>query len=188
MEGGAAAPPEAVSEDDARLAGRVRLASAHAARLGVPVVPADLREAMAGIGPAPEALVAGLRAVGLVARIEAAPAPVPGLWPALAEMTGGRLVLVLAQEGGTLELHEPDAPDGRAEVPLAEFVPHFAGRVVRADAPAAAHDLPEKAKHWFWGEFAAVKRHVMPRWPSARWWRTSWRWRSRSLRFRSMTG
>lgn len=164
MEGGAAAPPEAVREamsrEDARLAGRVRLASAHAARLGVPVVQADLREAMAGIAPAPEALVAGLRAVGLVARIETAPVPAPDLWPALAEMTGGRLVLVLAQEGDALALHEPDAPDGRAEVALAEFAPHFAGRVVRADAPAGGHDLPPPARHWFWGEFAALRRHV----------------------------
>src|SRR6056297_830506 len=164
MEGGAAAAPVSQAPADARLEARVRLASAHAARLGVPVVAADLREAMAATGPAPEALAAGLRAAGLVVRIEAVPASAPDrwpdLWPALAEMTGGRLVLVLAQEAGTLVLLEADAPDGRAEVPLTEFAPHFTGRVVRADAPAAAQDLPEKARHWFWGEFAALRRHV----------------------------
>jgi ATP-binding cassette subfamily C protein LapB len=163
MEGGAATAQAPKAPGDARLAARVRLAAAHAAWLGVPAVPADLREAMAGTGPAPEALAAGLRAAGLVARIEAAPAPAPDLWPALAEMTGGRLVLVLTQEGDTLVLHEADAPDGRAEVPLGEFAPHFAGRVVRAHAPAAApaaEDLPERARHWFWGEFAFVRRHV----------------------------
>lgn len=160
MPGGGAAKPLA-TPGGGRLGGRVRLAASHSAVLGMRPIEADLREAMAGIEAAPEALAAGLRAAGLSVHETRVAAPAPDLWPALAEMTGGRLVLVLEQAGGIVTVHEPEAPDARAEVPEAEFMRHFAGRVLRAEVPAVSLDLPDAPKHWFWGEFAALKRHVV---------------------------
>jgi ATP-binding cassette subfamily C protein LapB len=159
MPGGGAGRPLA-TPGGGRLGARVRLASAHVTLLGQRAVEVDLREAMAGIDPAPEALAAGLRAAGLSVHETRVAAPAPDLWPALAEMTGGRLVLVLEQARGIVTVHEPEAPDARAEVPEAEFRRHFAGRVLRAEAPAASLDLPDAPKHWFWGEFGALRRHV----------------------------
>jgi ATP-binding cassette subfamily C protein LapB len=157
--GGAGQGPLTTPEGG-RLGARVRLAGVHASILGKRAVEADLREAMAGIEAAPEALAAGLRAAGLSVHETRVATPAPDLWPALAEMTGGRLVLVLEQAGGIVTVHEPEAPDARAEVPEAEFMRHFAGRVLRAEVPAVSLDLPDAPKHWFWGEFAALKRHV----------------------------
>lgn len=42
-------------------------------------------------------------------------------------MTSGQLLLVLAQEGETLVIHDPTCADNRAEVPVTEFLPYFSG-------------------------------------------------------------
>ncbi|MEL6889180.1 MAG: ATP-binding cassette domain-containing protein, partial [Pseudomonadota bacterium] len=108
-----------------------------------------------------QALAACLHATGLVAATHDAAAPDPNLWPALAYMKSGQLVLVMGQDRGAVTLYDRTCPDNRADIPLAEFAPHFAGRVVKAEAPLArlveTHKTETRAPHWFWGEFRSFK-------------------------------
>lgn len=159
----------------ARRAARARLAAALAALKGVELSAPDLADDLArdaGADRLPDLadLALALGAHGLAAEERPVPAPAPdlwpdpGLWPAIALMTGGQLVLVLAQDGAALTIHDAAAPDGRAAVPLAEFAPHFAGRVLRAEVPlgrlAARHGPKAAERHWFWGEFPRFRRHI----------------------------
>ena len=155
-----------------RAEARARLGAAYAAALGFDAVERDILEAMVagdadraeGEPPRPGALAQGLRAAGLIARVEEVRAPDPAFWPAIAQMAQGKLVLVLAQKGETLILHDTSCADQRAEVPLAEFTPYFTGTLVRAEVPAQslsrAHDLPAAEAHWFWGQFKSFQRHI----------------------------
>lgn len=107
-------------------------------------------------------LAQALRAQGMQAETVAAPAPAADLWPALAQMTSGQLVLVLAQDGARLTIYDPTLPDRRAEVGLSEFQPYFAGQILRARPSlaqlTAAHAGTGKPPHWFWGEFRHHRR------------------------------
>ncbi len=80
--------------------------------------------------------------------------------PALACMTSGQIVLVLAHEGECLVIYDRTCPDHRARVPVAEFAQHFAGTILRADLPletVATRHLSHVRNHWFWGEFLSFK-------------------------------
>ena len=165
-------------QGDPRIIGRADLVLAYAAVLGRRLPRADVIEAMtlahlAGVQERSQALMQGLEAFGLHARITQAAAPRADLWPALAQMTGGVFVLVLEQRGtgstggddlaeGVVTIHDAASPDQRLEVPLAEFAPHFAGVLVRAevkvaDLAQALLPAPQPA-HWFWGSFATLRR------------------------------
>ncbi|WP_281967440.1 ATP-binding cassette domain-containing protein [Roseovarius nanhaiticus] len=162
------APREAKPVDD-RAAVRAKLAATYAAFLGVQIDVRDVLEAMQrradGTGGAvqPQALADGLAACDMLTEVATVPNMTGDHWPALAQMTSGQFLLVLSQHGGTLIIYDTTCPDNRAEVPVAEFEPYFTGIVVRADAPvealSRAHVAPEKAPHWFWGQFRAFRRH-----------------------------
>ncbi|EAR52491.1 probable ATP-binding/permease fusion ABC transporter [Oceanicola granulosus HTCC2516] len=152
---------------------RADLAATYAALLGVSVLRTDLLESLArdGLGGSddsdaadPDAVARALGAAGLATRTERVKAPTPAHWPALAEMTGGQLVLVLEQSGETLTIYDTTFRDHRAEVTLAEFAPYFTGRVLRAEVPATElarrHAVKGRARHWFWGEFTGLRRPV----------------------------
>ncbi|WP_435205104.1 ATP-binding cassette domain-containing protein [Tateyamaria sp. 1078] len=164
------APPKADNTNALmdRLERRVELAGIYAGLLGVQTARTDLVDDLRGRlntqttdDAEATALAACLKATGLVATARHVQAPDPSLWPALAYMKSGQLVLVLAQARGAVTLYDQTCPDNRADIPLAEFAPHFAGRVIKAEAPlaqiAATHKTDSRAPHWFWGEFLTFK-------------------------------
>lgn len=153
--------------ESAQLQARARLAATVAALVGAEVAKVDLVEALVMAGerdrPALSALGQVLRQVGglstlLVERRDLRAEDMP----ALVEMVGGHLVCVVQVAGKSVVIHDPDAPDGRAEVPLAEFMRAFAGRMLMVRLPFAAveerHAEAGSEAHWFWGEFKRHKR------------------------------
>ena len=163
-----APPPSAPPED--KLQARARLLVVFAQTLGHPSTQNDaalaLAQACAGAAPtAPISMAQMAQALGHLG-VEATHSHAPdihaGLWPALARMSGGQYVLVMAQEQNTLVLHDPSCRDQKAHVPLAEFAPYFTGDLLTA--PIAAPQLADKtttlqaAPHWFWGAFFSHRR------------------------------
>lgn len=164
-------PPPAAEPAPAGLSPRARaraeLAVVLAGWVGRDLALPDLTEHLARTHGADAAiglpeLAQALRAQGMQAETVAAPAPAADLWPALAQMTSGQLVLVLAQDGARLTIYDPTLPDRRAEVGLSEFQPYFAGQILRARPSlaqlTAAHAGTGKPPHWFWGEFRHHRR------------------------------
>ena len=160
-------PPTAdnTNTDADRLSARVDVLAVYAGLLGVQTAHTDLMEDLRGrltTDPQdPQALAACLQVTGLMAATHDAATPEPDLWPALAYMKSGQVVLVMGQERGAVTLYDRTCPDNRADIPLAEFAPHFAGRVVKAEAPLArlveTHKTETRAPHWFWGEFRSFR-------------------------------
>ena len=142
-----------------------RIAATYAAVLGVEVAVGDVLEQLQlaeGSGRLELHEVAGvLRAAGLVAKVTSAPMRAD-LWPALALMTSGHVVLVLAQGAAGVTVHDAACTDARADIPLAEFAQVYAGEVLVARSTmagvAARHAEPAATPHWFWGEFAHHRR------------------------------
>jgi len=161
---------------DPRILARADLVVVYAGLLGRSLLRRDVIEAMVGVdrqdGTAQDgqdrtqALVQAFEACGLLSRLETAAAPSADLWPALAHMTGGQVVLVLEQSGNdpaaTLTIYDTESPDNRLLVSLAEFQPYFAGTILRAEARVAdlaqTHLAAPRPAHWFWGEFTALRR------------------------------
>lgn len=151
----------------ARVRARADLIRILAGRLGIEAKPADILEALArhGNGDDYDALAIGaaVEAAGLLARTEQPETLVADLWPALALMSNGQLVLILEQEAGRLTVYDATAPRRTYEVHIAEFAPFFSGTLIRAEAPVAAlsqtHAHVEAQAHWFWGQFARFRRH-----------------------------
>ncbi len=150
-----------------RMATRADLAVAYAGILGHEAARQDILERVNGetadgaaMGDEAEAIAAGLRGVGLLADVAQGAADDTTLWPALAYMTSGQVILVLGRDEDALVLFDKTCPDNRAFVPLDEFEPFFAGLVVRAEVPleqVAANHTVTRPKHWFWGEFKRFK-------------------------------
>ena len=164
------AQPEADNTNgwDDRLNRRTELAVLYAGLLGQQTTRTDIRNALLGRlnGASTEteeadALAQSLHAAGLIARATTVSTPEPSHWPALAYMKSGQVVLVLGQARGAVTLYDESRADNRADVPLAEFAPHFAGRIVKAEVPlehiAATHKTGGDTPHWFWGEFLRFK-------------------------------
>ncbi|MEE4347532.1 MAG: ATP-binding cassette domain-containing protein [Paracoccaceae bacterium] len=161
---------------DPRILARADLVVVYASLLGRSLLRRDVIEAMVGDGhqdgtaqdgqDRTQALVQAFEACGLLSRLETAAAPSADLWPALAHMTGGQVVLVLEQSGNdpaaTLTIYDTESPDNRLLVSLAEFQPYFAGTILRAEARVAdlaqTHLAAARPAHWFWGEFTALRR------------------------------
>ncbi len=147
---------------------RARIAATYAAVLGAEVAAGDvlehLRRTADGGRPVLDDIALALRAAGLSARVLQSPLH-PDLWPALALMTSGHLVLVLAQDAAGVTVHDATCTDARADVPLAEFAQVYAGQVLIARSTMAdvtvRHAEPQTAPHWFWGEFAHHRRAML---------------------------
>ncbi len=151
-----------------RAMNRAQLASVYAGLLGAEIPAADLLEHIqlaAGASGGQLGLAemaAALKATGLTVRIVAERAlPAEG-WPALVEMANGQVVLVLAMGEAGPDLYDPTAQDMRSEVPLAEFMKVYAGRILQARTTMAdletRHVEGAPTPHWFWGEFRHYKR------------------------------
>ncbi|SMX39052.1 ATP-binding cassette domain-containing protein [Maliponia aquimaris] len=151
-----------------RARARANLVRVLSGRLGIEARLPDVLEALSqNAGPndsyGPAALCAALRAAGLLAQVQQPDRFEPGLWPALALMSGGKTVLVLAQDGDSLTIYDETAATRRSDVPLSDFSPVFAGQVIRAEAPVQAlsdtHASLDRQAHWFWGQFRHFSRH-----------------------------
>jgi ATP-binding cassette, subfamily C, bacterial LapB len=146
---------------------RADLAATYAGLLGVDVSRGDLLERMTlsgGSDVTPGIIAEALTDAGLMTRITRTPRLRPALWPALAEMTSGQVVLVLDQTEDSLMIYDTTCPSNRAEVPMAEFLSVYAGTVLRADVGVAElnrrHADKGSAPHWFWGEMTKFRRHI----------------------------
>ncbi len=160
----AAAPPAALPP---RLMARAELAAIYAGWVGCDIAINDLADHLlrnagdsgrVGLGD----LAGAMKQQGLQVTIDTAPRCTPDLWPALAQMTNGQLVLVLAQDRNTLTIFDATQSDRKAEVALAEFDPFFTGRILRARPSlkqlTKAHAGTSLPSHWFWGEFKQHRR------------------------------
>lgn len=152
---------------DPRAAARADLIVTYAGLLGADLSRVDVLERLAAGGaarPDLDQMASALTGHGLASGVRRQAALIPALWPALAEMAEGRVVLVLSQTGDDLILFDPTCPDNRAEVPLSEFTPHFMGRVLRAEANTQEltrrHAEKGRVPHWFWGEVLKFRRHI----------------------------
>ncbi|SHE47532.1 ATP-binding cassette, subfamily C, LapB [Loktanella atrilutea] len=164
----AAAPaPVAAPRDSAAAQARAAVIATYAGILGIDLKPTDILDRQTddtSAGLPAETLIAALESAGLRAGARTALPPKPADWPAVARLTSDKLVLVLSQSRDTVTIHDPDAADNRDEVPLADFVEHFTGRIIRAEVPAAElnrrHAIQSKPGHWFWSEFSSFRRVI----------------------------
>ncbi len=151
-----------------RMAARADLCVILAGLKGVETARQDILETLnletrdgADNGAEAHAIAKGLGRAGLITQVTRVEHAAASDWPALAYMTSGQVVLVLAQERGDLVLFDKTCPDNRARVSLEEFSPFFTGLVVRADVPleqVEAKHVARRQRHWFWGEFPKFKK------------------------------
>lgn len=111
-----------------------------------------------------KALSKALQHAGITPKLSQRITPAADKWPAIAEMRNGQSILVLSQDGEVLTIYDTTCPDNRAEVPLADFTPHFTGNLLSAKTSLrqmAERHVPQLSKgHWFWGEFPKFRRHI----------------------------
>lgn len=155
-------PP--VAPTPSALRARAEIAAALSSRIGGRLLPSDVVELLQRIGapdrPGLDHLSAAFRRAGYSVSMEQSP-DLHAL-PALAEMTTGQIVLILARNGDTLTVFDPTTPDRSADIPLAEFTPHHTGWLLSVRLPfaevEARHAEPAAAPHWFWSEFRHHRR------------------------------
>lgn len=161
-----------VNRVEDRLMARAKLASTYAGLLGVQTTPRDVFEILMahtvkGAQPTQEAgaIAKGLEAAGLLTQVSRVDALSKDLWPALAYMTSGQVLLVMGQSRGDLILFDTTCTDNRAMVPITDFKPFFAGMIVRAEATlkkvAETHKTEGAPAHWFWGQFPRFRRQLI---------------------------
>ena len=146
------------------------LGAAYAAVLGQDVMPRDILDTiLASDGdserPQIEVLAEALASVGLLTKVENTLHCLPDCWPALAQMTCGQFVLVLAQHDQEVVIYDTTCNDNRAYVSLMEFEAYFTNTVIQAELPlqqiSRAHSQEAAAPHWFWGQFADFQRQIV---------------------------
>ncbi|WP_417244016.1 ATP-binding cassette domain-containing protein [Celeribacter sp.] len=158
-----ATAPSSVSKQTVQ---RAELVTLLASRFGVLATVSDVLDSFGAQSGdiAPATMAQALKQTGLDAEVATLTALKPRVWPALAYMTSGHIVLVLGQEDGVLKIHDRSAPDHTAEVLQAEFAPYFSGTIVRAgktlEALSRSYVPNLESAHWFWGQFKGYKRQI----------------------------
>ncbi|MCF7747270.1 ATP-binding cassette domain-containing protein [Sulfitobacter sp. M39] len=163
---------ENANRPEDRLMARAKLAATYAGLLGVTTAPRDIFEIVAtaplqGNDPQveAEALARGMESAGLVTQVSRARGISKDMWPALAYMTSGQVLLVMGQQRGDLILYDTTCTDNRAMVPISDFKPFFAGLILRAEASlktvAETHNTDGAPAHWFWGQFPRFRRQLI---------------------------
>ncbi len=103
-----------------------------------------------------------LAACGFACKTHKIATPDASVWPALAQMTYGPLVLILSQDAQQVVLYDPATSDRRSEVPLDVFRSVYAGTVIAAEVSTVVlqdrHSDTKAPQHWFWNEFRHHKR------------------------------
>lgn len=160
----AAAPKSRFSE---KAVTRAEIASLYAGLLGVELQRTDLLERLTADSEgdlSSDAIAAALSRVGLVTKVSKPRDIKPAIWPALAEMTSGQVLLVLSQEGDLLTIYDTTCSDNKAEVPISDFMPVFSGHVIRADVAVEEltrrHGTKDANGHWFWGRIQSYRRII----------------------------
>ncbi len=164
----APAIPKPRPRQNNRAMARAQLGSVYASLLGAEIAAADLLEHMqvaAGGGPLGlDEIGTALRFLGLTAKVAKPPRHGRDHWPALAEMTSGQIILVLAQREDSVDIYEPSTPACRAEVTLSEFQRVYTGKILSAHTTMAdleARHSTAVGGHWFWGEFPKYRRQLL---------------------------
>jgi ATP-binding cassette subfamily C protein LapB len=146
---------------------RAEIASLYAGLLGVELQRTDLLERMtadSGEDLSSDAIAAALSNVGLITKVNKARKITDKLWPALAEMTSGQVILVMRQDGEILTVYDTTQTGNQAEVPVTDFAPVFAGHIIRADVAVEEltrrHANKGEAEHWFWGKIKSYRRII----------------------------
>lgn len=146
---------------------RAEIASLYAGLLGVELQKTDLLEKLTSDDNADlssEAISRALSQVGLVSKVSKPKKMTEKMWPALAEMTSGQVILVMSQEGDTLTVYDTSCNGNQAEVPVSDFSPVFAGQIIRADVAveelSRRHAVKGKPEHWFWGRIQSYRRII----------------------------
>ena len=159
--------PTPTSRFSEKATARAEIASLYAGLLGVELQRTDLLERLtadSGEDLSSDAIAAALSNVGLIAKVSKARKITAKLWPALAEMTSGQVILVMAQEGDTLTVYDTTQTGNQAEVPVSEFAPVFTGQIIRADVAVEEltrrHASKGAAEHWFWGKIKSYRRII----------------------------
>ena len=163
---------ENANRPEDRIMARAKLAATYAGLLGVTTAPRDIFDVVAAApqhGNDPrveaEALARGMETAGLVTQVSRVQGISKDMWPALAYMTSGQVLLVMGQQRGDLILYDTTCTDNRAMVPISDFKPFFAGLVLRAEASlktvAETHKTDGAPAHWFWGQFPRFRRQLI---------------------------
>ncbi|WP_176248583.1 MULTISPECIES: ATP-binding cassette domain-containing protein [unclassified Sulfitobacter] len=163
---------ENVNRLEDRLMARASLAATYAGLLGVETTARDVFETIAAntvegaqADQEADAIAKGMQNVGLLTQVSRVGGVSKDLWPALAYMTSGQVLLVMGQSRGDLILYDTTCTDNRAMVPITDFKPFFAGLVVRAEASlktvAKTHKTDSIKEHWFWGQFPRFRRQLI---------------------------
>ncbi|MCX8227391.1 MAG: ATP-binding cassette domain-containing protein [Sulfitobacter sp.] len=163
---------ENVNRLEDRLVARASLAATYAGLLGVETTARDVFETIAAnstegaqADQEADAIAKGMQSVGLLTQVSRVDGLSKDLWPALAYMTSGQVLLVMGQSRGDLILFDTTCTDNRAMVPITDFKPFFAGLIVRAEASlktvAKTHKTDSIKAHWFWGQFPRFRRQLI---------------------------
>ena len=155
-----------------RLMARASLAATYAGVLGVETTTRDLFETIAArptkaaqADIEADAIAKALQSVGLLTQVSRVAGLSKNLWPALAYMTSGQVLLVMGQSRDELIVFDTTCTDNRAMVPISDFEPFFAGLIVRAEASlktvANTHKTDSIRAHWFWGQFPRYRRQLI---------------------------
>ncbi len=163
---------ENVNRLEDRLMARASLAATYAGLLGVETTARDVFETIAAnstegaqADQEADAIAKGMQSVGLLTQVSRVDGLSKDLWPALAYMTSGQVLLVMGQSRGDLILFDTTCTDNRAMVPISDFKPFFAGLIVRAEASlktvAKTHKTDSIKAHWFWGQFPRFRRQLI---------------------------
>ena len=152
-----------------RALARAQLASVYAGLVGQDIAVADILEnlqlaAASGTLGLPE-VASALKACGLTTGVEKVQRLSAKHLPALAEMTSGQIVLVLAEDEHGVQIYDTTCPDMRAEVTTYDFGQVFAGRILRAKTTMSElekrHAVKTGSGHWFWSELQNYRRQMM---------------------------
>jgi len=153
-----------------KIAARARLTSIYLGLCGAEVPVSDLGEQIelanrSNDVPGLYEIARALTRMGMSARVDKVPALMPSLWPALAQMTSGQIVLVLGQTEDRLSIYDASLPDKQSEATVDEFVPVFEGTILRArpslEQLETRHIESKNPSHWFWGEFRNFRRQFI---------------------------
>ena len=163
--------PPAPPRLDPRLEARAELAATLAALTGQNLSRNDLLEILhqrgndSGSLPGLPELSRALMALGMRPSVERAGRDSAELWPALALMANGQIVLVLEETPEGLILYNPASMDHRDDVSRADFNSVFTGYVLVLKQPISELEkrhLPQLNRdHWFWGQFNQFRRQMI---------------------------
>ncbi|MDZ7906054.1 MAG: ATP-binding cassette domain-containing protein [Cypionkella sp.] len=161
------APPVAPQPSQARaLAEMIAMGlGLHGHKVSVGDVLEQLTLHDSGSAPSLGQLQPTLKALGITANLRDISRAQAGDFPAFALNKQGALALLLGLGAGRgqVDLYDPDAPDQRREVALAQA--GLAGEVLciqtGIEQIAQRHTPQAAPKHWFWGQFARYRRQLM---------------------------